>query len=34
MPDIPKGAVNVSYEQKAQKSLVSESKKKGMDSLF
>ncbi|WP_345446582.1 DNA methyltransferase, partial [Deinococcus caeni] len=34
MPDIPKGAVNVSYEQKAQKSLATESKKKGMSSLF
>ena len=33
-PDIPKGAVNVSYEQKAQKSLVTQSKQKGMDSLF
>lgn len=33
-PDIPKGAVNISYEQKAQKSLVSESEKRGMDSLF
>lgn len=33
-PDVPKGAVNVSYQQKAQKSLASESKKKGMDTLF
>lgn len=33
-PDIPKGAVNVSYEQKAQKTLATESKKKGMSSLF
>ncbi|GGL95292.1 restriction endonuclease subunit M [Deinococcus aerolatus] len=33
-PDIPKGAVNVSYEQKAQKTLATESKKKGMTSLF
>ena len=33
-PDIPRGAVNVSYEQKAQKSLASISKDKGMDSLF
>jgi DNA modification methylase len=34
LPDIPKGAVNISYEQKAQKSLASASKDKGMDSLF
>jgi DNA modification methylase len=33
-PDIPKGAANVSYEQKAQKTLASTSKDKGMDSLF
>lgn len=33
-PDIPKGAVNVSYQQKAQKSLAAESVKKGMSSLF
>lgn len=33
-PDIPKGAVNVSYEQKASKTLATESKKKGMTSLF
>ncbi|WP_407538922.1 DNA methyltransferase [Deinococcus radiomollis] len=33
-PDIPKGAVNISYEQKAQKSLAAASKDKGMDSLF
>lgn len=33
-PDVPKGAVNVSYEQKAQKTLVTESRKKGMTTLF
>jgi hypothetical protein len=33
-PDIPKGAANVSYEQKAQKTLASTSRDKGMDSLF
>lgn len=33
-PDVPKGAVNVSYQQKAQKSLATESARKGMDSLF
>jgi site-specific DNA-methyltransferase (adenine-specific) len=33
-PDIPKGAVNVSYEQKAQKSIASTSKKTGMKGLF
>lgn len=34
LPDIPRGAVNVSYEQKRVKSLASESKRKGMDALF
>lgn len=33
-PDVPKGAVNVSYEQKAQKTLATESQKKGMATLF
>ncbi|MFC4455598.1 DNA methyltransferase [Deinococcus sonorensis] len=33
-PDMPKGAVNVSYEQKATKTLATKSKDKGMDSLF
>jgi site-specific DNA-methyltransferase (adenine-specific) len=33
-PDIPKGAVNVSYDQKAQKTTATASKKTGMTSLF
>lgn len=33
-PDIPKGAVNVSYDQKAQKTTATAAKKTGMTSLF
>lgn len=34
LPDMPRGAVNVSYERKRVKTLASESRRKGMDALF